>query len=106
MTTFIKAALIAGALAVTTVAVPAPAMAQRYYDNGQRYYDNGPSFGFSFNYGDPGYRYGYGPGYRNCRQVRQVWVDRWGYRHVAWRPVCRPAFRGGYPYGGRWNGRW
>ncbi len=102
MTTLLKAALIVGALAVTTVSVPAPAMAQRYYDNG-------PSFGFSFNSGGPGYAYG-DPGYRYrdraCRPVRQVWVDRWGQRHVAWRPVCRQSYRGAYPYRGRWNDRW
>lgn len=95
-----RTALMAGILAATTAIGAAPASAQRYYEDR-------PSFGFYFGSGAPSH-YGHpGPAYRNCRPVRHVWVDRWGYRHVDWRPVCRP-FRGGhgYGYGGGWGGRW
>jgi hypothetical protein len=91
MKTLIKSALVAGALALSSVAVSTPAAAQ-------------VSFGFS--YGN-GYGYGYDNYYRgrpyanqyrrDCRPVTRVRYDRFGYRHFVRTVVCRPAL--GYGYG-------
>ena len=96
MKTFLRALLVAWAMAVTTFVSSTPASAQRYY--GDR-----PSFGFYFGapparaYGDFGYRD------RHCRPVRHVWFDRWGNRHVTLRPVCRPfGFRGAARFDRGW----
>jgi hypothetical protein len=101
MKNLVKAALIAGGLAISSFAVSSPAAAQA-------------SFGFSYSQGYPGYYdrgyYGrpyYGPGYyrpgygRNCRMVTRVRYDRWGYPRYVRNYICRPGVRAGYGYGYR-----
>jgi hypothetical protein len=96
MKTLFKATLVAGALALSSLAASSPAAAQ--------------SFGFSFGTGGYGgyysdYNYGrpYYGGYnynRNCRLVTRVRYDRWGRPHRVRSQICRPMPRGyGYGYG-------
>ena len=82
MKNLFKAALIAGALAVSSFATT-PAAAQ---------------VGFSFSYGTAPYGYarGYAPYDRSCRPVTRVRYDRYGYRRYVRTVVCQPAYRGGY----------
>ena len=102
MKTILKAALVAAAMAVTALTSSTPASAERYYDDR-------PSFGFYFGTGAPPPRL-YGDfGYHDphCRPVRRVWFDRWGHRHVTWRPACRPfGFRGPSRFRDGRDGRW
>jgi len=98
MKTLFKATLVAGALALSSLAASSPAAAQS-------------SFGFSFGtYGGDYYgNYNYGRPYygnyynRNCRLVTRVRYDRWGYPHRVRTQVCRPyraPYRAGYGYPG------
>jgi hypothetical protein len=95
-----KASLIAGALALSSLGLSSPAAAQVSF---------GVQFGTGYDYGYPNYGYDYRRPYygnyyraRNCRYVTRVRHDRWGYpRYV--RTLQCPRGYPGYGYGYGWG---